>query len=175
MAPPLRGVIAKQAKSGNLDLSGLVSLIMGQKAQVAKLLPSEVSQQLEIASLLDDGVDAIHDAGTKVSRATRETADTGAGLLRTLVPLLLVVGIGLLAWKLLSGPAKEVAEKTAEIADAAVDATKGAAADVVDAADRITLNKRAVPAIDLEAVDHLSRIHTGLDDLRVHVHLGWQW
>jgi hypothetical protein len=171
LAPLLVGVIAKQVKSGNLDLSGLVSLIMGQRAQVAKFLPSEATQQLGIANLLDQGADAIHDGGTKVTRATRETADTGAGLLKTLVPVLLVVGIGLVAWKLLSPPAKEFAQNTAEVAGAAVDATKEAAADVVDAADRITL-KPVVPSLDLEAlagtlgtsVTDLTKSITGITD-----------
>ncbi|TWU33828.1 DUF937 domain-containing protein [Novipirellula artificiosorum] len=163
LAPLLLGVIAKQVKSGNLDLSGLVSLILGQKAQVAKFLPSEATQQLGIANLLDQGADAIHDAGAKLTRATRETADTGAGLLKTLVPVLLVVGIGLLAWKLLSSPAKEVAQKTAEVAGAAVDATKDAAADVVDAADRINLNKPAVPSLDLKSL--ASTLGTSVTDL----------
>lgn len=152
LAPLLLGLVAKKVKSGDLGLSDLVDLIMGQKSQVAKNLPADFSQQLGIAGLLDEGADQVRAAGAQVTRATRETADSGASLLKTLVPLAILLGLGYFGWKMLPA-AKEVAEKTTEIASTAAEATSDAAVDVVDAAkDRIELNKPAIPKIDLDAI-----------------------
>ncbi len=155
IAPLLLGTIAKQVKSGGLNLSGLTDLIMGQKSVVSKNLPSEFSKTLGIANLLDEGSKAVQAGTQQASRAAKETAESGAGLLKVLVPLAILAGLGFLVWKMAS-PAKQVAEKTIEAADTAVQATENVIADaadkVGDAADRITLNKPAVPGVDFDAI-----------------------
>ena len=150
LAPLLLGMIAKKVKSGNLGLSDLVELVMGQKSYVAKALPAEFGQQLGIANLLDQGADAVRDTSERVTRAAQETAGSGAGLVKALVPLAILAVVGLGAWKLFSSkPAQEVAQKTAEVATAAADTAVDAAADV---SDRITLQKPAIPDFNFEAI-----------------------
>ncbi len=139
LAPLLMGVIAKQVKSGNLDLSGLVDLVMGQKSLVAKTLPAEFGQQLGIANLLDQGADVARETSGRVTRAAQETAGSGAGLLKALVPLAILAAVGFGAWTLFSSkPAQEVAQKTVDAA--------------ADAAERITVQKPAVPSLNLEVI-----------------------
>ena len=139
LAPLLLGTIAKQVKSGNLGLGGLVDLVTGQKSYVAKALPAEFGQQLGIANLLDRGADAARDTSNRVTRAKQETAGSGAGLLKALVPLAILAAVAFGGWKLFTAkPAQEVAQSTA---DAAADAT-----------DRITLQKPAVPSFNFDAI-----------------------
>lgn len=150
LAPLLLGTIAKQVTSGGLDLKGLTNLVLGQKSHVAKTLPANFSQQLGIANLLSEGTQS-------AKRAAAETAQAGSGLLKTLVPLAILVAIGLLVWKMTSSnAAKQAAKTTVDAAESAVaatgDAIENVAEDVSDAADRITMNKPVVPGVNFEAI-----------------------
>ena len=139
VAPLLMGTLAKQVKSGGLDLSDFTSMIMGQKSQVSRNLPASFSQELGIANLLDEGAQT-------VQRTANEAAETGAGFLKALVPLALILGLGFLIWKMTqSDAAKEVAEEAKSAAVAAEQA-------VEDAADRIAVNKPAVPELNLDSI-----------------------
>jgi hypothetical protein len=92
-----------------------------------------------------------------VSRATQETSDAGAGLLKVLVPLAILAALGFGAWKLfLSEPAKEIAQQTSTMAS-------DAAGAVSDTAERITVQKPAVPALDFDAIN--KRMGTSFGDL----------
>ena len=157
LAPLLMGTIAKQVKSGDLNLSGLVDLVMGQKAQVAKMLPPEMGQQLGIGNLLDQGAEIARETGASVSRAAQETTDAGAGLLKVLVPLAILAALGFGVWKIfLSEPAKEIAQKTSEVTGNAVDS-------VADAAEQIIVEKPAIPSLDYDAISN--RIGTSFAEL----------
>ncbi len=157
LAPLLLGMLSKQVKSGGLDLSGLTKLIMGQKEQVAKALPADFSRQLGIANLLDQGSQAVREGARQTRVAAEETASAGAGLLKVLVPLAIVAGLGFLIWKMTSSKAvDQVAQTTAEVASSAADATRDAASSVATsvagAADRVTVNKPAIPGVNFDAI-----------------------
>ncbi|MCO8124312.1 DUF937 domain-containing protein [Stieleria sp. TO1_6] len=111
LAPLLFGMIAKRVKTGDLNLSSLINLVMSQKAQVAKYLPAEFNRQLGIAGLMD--------STPQTERVTRPHApvrkqDDG-NLVKFLLPLAVVVGLGIAAWWLMSSPeVQQVARNSAD-------------------------------------------------------------
>ncbi len=66
-APMIMGLIGKQAMSGGLNASGLMSMLGGQKSMIQKLMPSGLGDTLGFAKGL--GGDAL-DAGKKVVGGT---------------------------------------------------------------------------------------------------------
>jgi len=148
LAPLLFGLIAKQVKSGGLDLKGFTDLIMGQKRHVAKSLPGDLGRQLGIANLLDQGVETARDTTYKVARAGQEAAGSGLGFLKTLIPLLLIAALAWAGWKFLfSRNAEDVADgvrnAAGQVADATTDAASRAAdavSDVIPDFDNLKLN-----------------------------------
>lgn len=136
LAPMILGVITKQVKSGNLDLAGLVDLLMGQSKQVAKAIPADYQRQFGIADLLSEGVESARESGRQVTRAAQETASAGASWIKTLVPLLIIAGLAAVAWSLFSKPAEDLAATTTEA--------------VEDAAR--SMSRPALPEISIDAI-----------------------
>jgi hypothetical protein len=154
LAPLFMGTIAKQVKSGGLNMSGLTDLVMGQKSHVAKHLPSDFSKTLGIANLLDEGTKKVA-AGAQ--RAATETAAAGSGLMKMLIPLAILGALAFFAWRMLnSNKVEQVANKSIEAAQDAGTAAAGAVGtaveEVADAASDLTVTMPPIPGFDFNAI-----------------------
>jgi len=118
LTPLLMGFVAKQIKAGGLDLKGFTDLLLGQRRFLAGKLPANLSHDLGIAKLLDQGAEAgraVAGAAKQASHAAAETAGSGMGFLKALVPLALLAVAAWLGWKfILSQPAPQVIPPTPE-------------------------------------------------------------
>ncbi len=140
-APLLMGLIGKQIKGKGIG--GLMDLLTGQKAHVAKAMPSGMGNLLGFANLgkITDGVKDVAGAATgavgsaanlagNTARAAAGTATdaakSGFGWLKAALPILL---LGVLAWWFMN---KGGVDKMKDVATSAVETTKGAANAVTD-------------------------------------------
>lgn len=140
-APFLLGMVGKQIKGKGA--SGLMDLLMGQKDNVAKAMPSGMGSLLGLANLgnIAGGVKDMAGAATgaaagaakgaanvagNAAGAATDAAKSGLGWLKGAIPLLLIAAA---AWYFLMGPG---ASKVADAANAAVETTQNAAGAVAE-------------------------------------------
>ena len=101
LAPMLLGLIAKQVKSGGLDLAGLVKMIAGQKGNIAAAMPQGLLNSLSGVQGLGDLTGVAKGAAAAAGSATRATAETvaeAASPTRWLGPLLALAAILVLGY-----------------------------------------------------------------------------
>ena len=124
LAPMVLGMLKKQKQSLGLDAGGLSSLLISQKQNIAKAMPSGLSGMLGAIP----GMAALTGVGDKVSAAAGSAADAGANAWnrtreeasnayastrqavpsstpRWLIPAALLLALGGLGWWLMSRPA----------------------------------------------------------------------
>lgn len=126
LAPIVMGVLGKQRRSQGLDAGGLAGILAGQREHLKGELPKELS-------------DAIGLEDIRVDRAPRMPApqpSTGGGgsLLKTLLPLVLLAGLGFLAMQFMSGNEAEPGIDDIEVPE-------------------ITIGGVSVPELNLPGVD----------------------
>jgi len=80
LAPVVLGALGQQQRSAGLDASGLASLLVSQKDQIAAAIPSGLADQLSAAGLIDkasgslrSGAAAASAAGSRISSASDRT------------------------------------------------------------------------------------------------------
>ncbi len=80
LAPILMSVIGKKVLGDGLGASGLMNLLLGQKDFLKGALPKGMGSALGLSSglagLVDNGMDAIGDAGRNIASAARSTASS---------------------------------------------------------------------------------------------------
>ncbi len=104
-APAALGAIGKYASANNLNAGGLVSMLVSQKDNILKALPSG----LGLASAL--GIGSLGEIGNKVSGAISGVTGNAKKSMKWLLPLIIaVVGIGLLIY-FMKGCNNEVKDK----------------------------------------------------------------
>ena len=113
-APMIMGMIGRQIKKNGLGVSGLMSLLMGQKDHVSKAMPAGMGSILGFA-----------DMGNEVRETVTETAESGSSWFRNLLPLLLLalIGGGIYYWMQGGDPMDKMKEGVEAVGDAASDAT----------------------------------------------------
>jgi hypothetical protein len=119
LGPVVMGVLGQQQRASGLDASGLASLLSSQKDNILRSLPADFSRSLGEAGILDSLV-----GSSDVRRASASTASRGSdspgrhaaaskpvwGLEAPssrpnwLIPALVLLAVGGLAWYLLSRP-----------------------------------------------------------------------
>ena len=139
VAPLIMSVIGKQVKSSGLGASGLMDLLAGQREHVERAAPAGLSGLLGLAGLKDsmkDVGDGAKAAANKTAEVAGDTAKAGGGLLKKLLPILLLAVAAVFLMKMMKGGCN---------GDAAIDGVKDAgtsvvegAGDVVDAAGETT-------------------------------------
>ena len=79
-APMLMSMLAGKKKSEGLDIGGLVGQLMGQKDQIAKAIPDDISSQLKGSGIFDDLMGSAGAAASataaSASASMRTAADT---------------------------------------------------------------------------------------------------
>jgi hypothetical protein len=132
IAPIVMGILGKQIKSQGLDVSGLTSLLGSQKKSIAGFLPNNLAGDLGFKSLLGNVDKMAGSAGNAARQVASAGEQAGGGLMKMLIPLLLILAVGFLIWKfLLSGDAGDAARKAAESGRNAVESAGDAAKDVL--------------------------------------------
>jgi OmpA-OmpF porin, OOP family len=90
--PVIMGVLGDQIKKGGLNLSGLITLLMGQKDSILGAAPQALAGLLGLGSLKDLG-----------SKFTTGVADIGKKSTGWIWPLLVILAAVVLIWYLLRG------------------------------------------------------------------------
>lgn len=107
-APLVMGMLAKKKKQDNLDGGGLIDMLTGQKDNISKAMPSNLTSQLSGSGFLDDllgkaeaGIDSAAAGAASAARATadavQETVPQGKSMFSKLLPAII---IALAAWAL---------------------------------------------------------------------------
>ena len=161
LAPVILGVLKKQVLGGGLDAGGLLSMLQGQKSNVASAMPANLTSQLGnidgfpsfdglpnvsgVASSVSSGVSS---AASGVSGAASGAVDsmssgasavgdaaksTGGGIGKFLIPAAIALGLGWLAFTFL-GKQDVEAPDVSGAASGAADAATDAASGAADAA-----------------------------------------
>lgn len=107
-APLIMGMLAKKKKQDNLDAGGLIDMLTGQKDNISKAMPSNLTSQLSGSGFLDGllgkaeaGVDSAAAGAASAARATadavQQTVPQGKSMFSKLLPAII---IALAAWAL---------------------------------------------------------------------------
>jgi hypothetical protein len=80
LGPVILGALGQQQRSAGLDASGLASLLVSQKDQIAAAIPSGLADQLSAAGLIDkasgrlrSGAEAVSATGSRIANASDRT------------------------------------------------------------------------------------------------------
>ena len=141
LAPVVMGMIGKQVKSGGLNASGLMNMLMGQKDHVASALPAGMGSILGFADMKNTVTENVSGAAARTASAARETVretanvttdavKTGGSWIRWALPLVAIVALG--GWFFTRGGSSAVAD----VAGNAAGTVKGAAGAAVDGATK---------------------------------------
>lgn len=162
-APIVLGVIGKHIKAKALDAVGLGSFLGQQKSHLGSAMPSALTSQLGFGNLLGNVTDAgkaavgavgdaasgaagavgnaasgaagaAGNAGRAAAGAAGDAASGIGGLLKMLLPLLLIGGALYFAWPYITGAANKAGDMAGDAAGAVGDAAGDAAGAVGDAA-----------------------------------------
>ena len=153
LAPVVMGMIGKQVKSGGLNASGLMNMLMGQKEQVASALPAGMGSILGFADTTKGKVtNTVSSAAASASSAARSTvkeaasvttdaAKTGGSWLRWALPIVALVAIGGWLWNSMGGSTDKVTgmagDAVGNVTDAAGNMADGATKTVNAAGDAV--------------------------------------
>ncbi len=131
LAPVVMGMLSKQVKSGGLDLGGLVKLLLGQKENVARSMPSGLASALtgvqglgDLSGFLPSGAATSKPAVASTTHATKQSSP-----MSWLLPLIAVLAIGGLVWSMMNRGRDAVEDVDKAIENAGVE-LGGAAANV---------------------------------------------
>jgi len=153
LAPVILGVLKKKVMGGGLDAGGLLSMLNGQKSNIASAMPSNLTSQLGsidgfpsfdgIASGVKDAASgAVDSAAAGVGAAADKVGDVGGagvdaaksaggGIGKLLIPAIIALGLGWLAYTFLGKSDVEAPDVSGAASDAA-GAVAGAADFDVD-------------------------------------------
>jgi hypothetical protein len=133
MAPMVLGVLKGRKEESHLDAGGLANMLQGQKDNIARAMPAGLGSMLSSAIPSFSGIaDTARQAVGTAADVTRRTAyATQSAGSRWLVPVLLLIGAGILLWWLI-GRATTPATVTPSTATTPMDTTGAALSRVTD-------------------------------------------
>ncbi len=173
-APILMGVIGNYVKSKALNAVGLGSLLGEQKSYLDNLLPSSLTSNLGFGNMLSGASSAAGNAAGSVgnaasnvagaaSGAAGDAASAGGGLVKALLPLLILGAILYAAWHFLGGAlmggANTVKDGVGAVAGAASDGAGAVAGAVGDGVAGVGSGVKdmasgiSIPGFDMSGVD----------------------
>ena len=114
LGPVVMGVLGQQQRASGLDATGLASLLASQKDNIVRALPAGFSKYLGKTDILDSIVTSSNGRGTSATTTSSASSRPGysassaqrPSFMRSgwLIPALVAVAIGGLAWQWLSRP-----------------------------------------------------------------------
>lgn len=133
-APMVIGFLGKKVSGGNMNASGLMSLLTGQKSNIMSAVPAGFGSLLGFSGLKNAIGGAAKAATNTVGNAAASTVETGKkaassglGFLKWLLPLLLLALLGIFLWKSCGGAVSDMADNAATtVVDGATDAANAA-------------------------------------------------
>lgn len=75
-APMMMSMLAGKKKSEGMDVGGLVSSLMGQKEQIAKAIPDDVTKELAGSGVFDDLLGSVGGTATAAAASASKAADS---------------------------------------------------------------------------------------------------
>ncbi|MFK8113762.1 MAG: DUF937 domain-containing protein [Rubripirellula sp.] len=108
LAPLVMSFLGKQKRSMGLDAGGMTNLLMSQKDAVADSLPAGMSTALGLGDL---GIQ--EKPAAPASRTSEQPAGEGVGMMKLLIPLILIGVIGYSGYKMLA-PAGDAVKDAAD-------------------------------------------------------------
>jgi len=166
VAPMIMGYLGKKILKGGLNATGLVDMLTGQRANISGAMPQGIADMIGFDrgdSMMDKASDAagkvvgtagavggaaasaVGDVAGKTADVAGDVAKSGGNMLMKILPLVGLLALALVAWKMCGNDVKSVAgsavetvgDATGSVVDAAGDAA-GAVADVAgDAASAV--------------------------------------
>lgn len=148
VGPLIMGYLSKKIAKEGLGAMGLANLLGNQKSSIMSAIPGALAGQLGFASIKRGVSDTVATTAATASAATAATASGGSSLMKWLLPLLLVAGLGYLIYNMggCGGTVDKVANTTGNMVDAAGDAANKAGDMASDAAG--TMKDAAGNAVD---------------------------
>lgn len=111
VAPLVMSMLGQKKKELSLNTDQFASMLMDQKQHVASAMPAEISQTLNFGQFLD--AEAAPAVETVQPATPAPSAQPGGGLMKMLLPLIVVAGLGYVVYtQFLSGPSTEQVEAT---------------------------------------------------------------
>lgn len=164
-APILMGVLGKQVSSQGLGLSGLASMLMGQKDAVKAALPAGADKLLNIGGLGDFLGGA---KTTSSNNVTTESDDDNNGGGFNFWPWLIGAALLLGGWYFMKGCNKTdgeaMVDSTAVVADMAVDSLSSMASAVGDSAGAVISDAAAAFSKKLSSGFEIKGSGTGIEN-----------
>lgn len=110
VGPLIMSMVGKKKKELSLNTDQFASMLMDQKQSVAAAMPAEVSQTLNFGEFLEAEAAP---AATAVQPANDTGGSGGGGLMKMLLPLVVIAGLGYVAYtQFFAGPSTEQIETT---------------------------------------------------------------
>jgi hypothetical protein len=121
LAPAALSSVQGQVEEQGLDANGLIEMLTGQKQNIADAMPAGFADHVQGSGLLDAIADEVPAAAPAPAPAAAPAAATprpveassggGGGLMKWLIPLVIIAG---LAWYFLGGKSDDMAEMAGE-------------------------------------------------------------
>lgn len=134
LIPVVMSLLGRQKKEQNLDERQLRSFLMDQRQSVADAIPAEVSDSIGFGDFLNQETRAAE--SVRPVDAPAQPAPSSGGLPKWLLPLVIVLGLGWLAYSYLGGGDAEIeAAQTMEMSKTLTDTLGGVATTIGDISD----------------------------------------
>jgi hypothetical protein len=149
VAPFLLSFLGKQAKSGGLDLAGLLKLLLSQKSNISKAIPGDLAKSLTGIQGLSDLTSFATDATQSAVKAAGDAAEGSKNMLVPIIAVLGLLGAGYWIFTQMQPTPKLDEEKARRDATATMDQMKtkmggpeaqAPSADSVDPMESLTKN-----------------------------------
>jgi outer membrane protein OmpA-like peptidoglycan-associated protein len=130
LAPVALGTIGKHSAENGLGASGIASMLSSQSSSWSSLLPSGLGSLLgggSVASAVSSLTGAAKGVGGSAVNMAEEAVSTASGGIKWLLPLLLLGGLGFLAYWLLNNKGKSADAHASGSANASATAVAAAA------------------------------------------------
>jgi len=170
VAPIVMGMLSKQVKSKGLDVGGLTNLLKSQQGSLSNFLPASLSSDLGLQNLVADASRSVSGAAKKAAGASRAAANdatqASGGLLKTLLPVLLIAALAFGAWKMFFSKAGDINDAAQKAAQSASNAVKDTADELKDEITDLSSNLPSLDSLDFSAIGEAgSTLKSGFSEI----------